>query len=197
MLPESERIKNAIKKVCDEEINAVTAPCFRIYKGKITSAPSNGKCGVCLVGDTKAFSLPYASEVADLPVNSLVWIAVPYNTENSISNGVVWRDVAFKKPDNVMKTYYGTVSTTQGIIALPIDTTKHTITQFNLVNLDFNAGSIGETASYVYAAGFFYKLGQIASASMTSGTTTYITVATSSSDVWYANTNIKITVNYV
>ena len=197
MLPEAEKIKNAIKKVCDEEIKDVTAPCFRIYKGIITSAPSDGVCGVRLVGDEKTFNLPYAAEAEDLPVGALVWIAVPYSTENSISNGIVWRDVAFKKPGNIAKTYHGTATSENGVMTLPIDTIKHTITQITLANADFNAGALGKTDLLIYAGDYFYTLGSITYIGMEKGTTTRINIASTSSDVWYNNDNIKITVNYV
>ena len=95
MLSESEKIKKAIQKVSAEETERITAPCLRVYKGIITSVPDGTKCKVRLVGDTTEFSLPYAANLSDLTVGAFVWVAVPYGTDKSMNNAIVWSDIKF------------------------------------------------------------------------------------------------------
>lgn len=95
MLSESERIKRAIERVADAEIEKKTAPCFRTYKAIVTEAPNGATCKVRLCGDDTELELPYASKLASIPVGKYVWVGAFYNVDNSMSNAIVWDTLKF------------------------------------------------------------------------------------------------------
>lgn len=94
-LAESERIKKAIERVADKRIDEQTKDCLRLYKAILINPANNGICGVSLIGDinidgsNNVLNLPYSQLIEDLPVGSIVWIAVIFN---SWANAIVWAD---------------------------------------------------------------------------------------------------------
>ena len=95
MLSEAQKIKRAIERVADAEIQKLTAPCLRVYKAKITEAPNGTTCKVKLIGDDTILTLPYASKLSGLTVGTFVWVAAFYATDNSFSNALVWDTLKF------------------------------------------------------------------------------------------------------
>lgn len=92
IITESNKLKQAmlpfLRKVIEEE----TKDCLRTYKAKVTTAPTNGKCGVTLIGQTTELMLPYSTAVSNVAVGDMVWVATTYN---SWINAVVWQKIDF------------------------------------------------------------------------------------------------------
>ena len=95
MLTEAQKIKKAIARVADEEINKLTAACFRVYKAVVTTAPNGTTCQVRLVGDETILDLPYAKKLENITAGTFVWVGAFYATDNSLSNAIVWETLDF------------------------------------------------------------------------------------------------------
>lgn len=203
MLSESQKIKKALKKVIAEEVQTQIEPCLKLYKGKITSAPNGTTCKVQLIGDSTEFALPYAEALEDLQVGALVWVGVPYGTARSMSNAIVLADIKFSTalPATVAHTKYlnNVSSTSAGVITLPVNTHKYTITRLTLVNYDTDAGSLSENITFVYGStSTLYKQDVVGIfAQITEGNPTQITLASSVSGTFRDNDNMSVTVTYV
>ena len=202
MLAEAEKIKRAIERIADAEIEKETASCFRVFKAKITEAPIGATCKVKLIGDDTEIPLAYSKKLSTVSVGTLVLVAAPYSTNSSLSNAIVWETTDFKDINgNTSYSYVGIGATSSnGILNIPIDTAKYRILQITLANLDINAGAIGANDIYIYGAdSYLYKYGS-------SGSLANISAATSpantcnidfgSSSVWSNNNNMNITVLY-
>lgn len=202
MLSEAQKIKRAIERVADAEIEKITAPCYRVYKAKITAAPNGSTCKVKLIGDDTELTLPYASKLKTISVGTYVWVGAFYATDSSLSNAVVWETLKFQDINGNPAYSYVSIGATSssGILNVPIDTAKYRILQITLANLDMSAGAIGANDIYIFGAdSFVYKYGS-------SGTLANISAATSptnscnidfgSSTIWSNNGNMNITVLY-
>lgn len=202
MLNESAKIKKAIERVADAEINKLTAPCYRTYKAIVTEAPNGATCKVRLIGDDTELTLPYAEKLSGIKEGAYVWVGAFYATDKSLSNAVVWETLKFGEPNG--STSYSYVETgatsTSGGLNIPVDTSKFRILQITLVNNDLNSGMISESAIFIYGGdNMLYKYG-------VSGTYASVSAAVSpanSCDIdfgagttWSDNNNMTISVLY-
>lgn len=94
ILSDAAQFREAIAAVVREEIEKQTRDCFRVRKAVVTTAPNSGThlCGVKLVGDDTALSLPYSSAVSSVSVGDAVWVAIPFG---SMRNAIVWETFNF------------------------------------------------------------------------------------------------------
>lgn len=92
-LEEAKEFRKAIESVAREVIAQETKDCLRVYKAKVTSAPSGGVCSVQLVGDTTTLTIPYSSKASSVSVGAVVWVAVLFN---DMRNAIVWETADFR-----------------------------------------------------------------------------------------------------
>lgn len=90
---EAKEVRAALAEVIRQEVEALTADCFRLKKAVVTSAPNGTRCSVKLVGDDTVLSIPYSSEVASVSVNDVVWVAY---WGGSMRNAIVWQTANFR-----------------------------------------------------------------------------------------------------
>lgn len=88
---EVKRIKSNLIPFIRKIINNETQHCFKVYKAVVISAPSNGKCGVSLMGQTEVLNLPYSSACSNVQIGDFVWIGVI----GTFSNSIVWQKIDF------------------------------------------------------------------------------------------------------
>ena len=93
LLEEAKEVRAALAEVIRQEVDALTADCFRLKKAVVTSAPSGTRCSVKLVGDDKILSIPYSSEVSSVSVDDVVWVAY---WGGSMRNAIVWQTANFR-----------------------------------------------------------------------------------------------------
>ena len=88
---EAKRIKSNLIPFIRKIINDETQHCFKVYKAVVISAPSNGKCGVSLMGQSEVLLLPYSSDCSGVQEGDFVWVGVIGN----FSNSIVWQKIDF------------------------------------------------------------------------------------------------------
>lgn len=93
IINESGKIRQAISKIVRDILAEETKSCFRLYKGKVVTAPNGSTCEIQLAGDEKTMSLPYSTKVSNITAGSMVWVATIYN---SFSNAIVWETIDFQ-----------------------------------------------------------------------------------------------------
>ena len=204
MLFESEKIKKAIERVADAEINKLTAPCYRVYKAVVVEAPNGTTCKVRLIGDDTVLTLPYAESLLAITEGTFVWVGAFYAVDNSLSNAVVWETLKFNEVNgNVTYSYAGIgAKSTNGILNVPIDLSKFRILQLTVANLDFTAGSLGAIDLFVYGGDtFLYKYG-----ASTVGTSISLSASSSPANtcdinfglntIWSDNNNMNVVILY-
>lgn len=205
MLRESEKIKKAIERIADNEINKLTAPCFRVYKAVVTQAPNGTTCKVRLVGDNTILTLPYARKLGGITIGTYVWVGAFYAVDNSLSNAIVWDALNFdvdsvSPASNIEYAYNAQLNPTNGVISVPVDTTTYRITLLALVNNDSNAGTIGYANVFVW--------GGVADQSVLANNPSVVTITPGSTitqidiangdttSIWYTSTAVNVSLIY-
>lgn len=98
LLDEAKEVRAALAEVIRQEVETMTADCFRLKKAVVTVAPNGTRCSVKLVGDDTVLSIPYSSEAAFVSVGDTVWVAY---WGGSMRNAIVWMDARFTFADRV------------------------------------------------------------------------------------------------
>lgn len=95
LLDDAKAVRGALAEVIRQEVEALTADCFRLKKAVVTVAPNSTtkKCSVKFVGDDTVLSIPYSSEVSSVSVGAVVWVAY---WGGSMRNAIVWQTADFK-----------------------------------------------------------------------------------------------------
>lgn len=102
-MAEATLLREAIKTVVQDILAEETKDCFRVKKAILVSAPSGGTCDVRLVGDsTGVMTIPYTPRIrtaydgGTLAIGQSVWVAIPYSSDKSERNAIVWETGSFQ-----------------------------------------------------------------------------------------------------
>lgn len=90
---DAKEVRAALAEVIRQEVEELTADCFRLKKAVVADTPGLTRMSVRLVGDNTVLSLPYSSEVSSVSVNDVVWVAY---WGGSMRNAIVWQTADFQ-----------------------------------------------------------------------------------------------------
>lgn len=103
LMSEAKVLRDTIAEIVRSVLVEETKDCFRVKKAILLSAPSGGTCQVRFVGDSSgSVTIPYAPRIRDayvggtLAVNQAVWVAIPYSSDKSERNAIVWETGSFQ-----------------------------------------------------------------------------------------------------
>lgn len=93
LFDDAKEVRAALAEVIRQEVEELTADCFRLKKAVVTSAPGGTRMSVKLVGDNTVLSIPYSSEVSSVSTGDVVWVAY---WGGSMRNAIVWQTADFQ-----------------------------------------------------------------------------------------------------
>ena len=103
LMTEAKLLRDTIADVVRSVLAEEMKDCFRVKKAILLTAPAGGTCQVRYVGDsTGSVTLPYAPRIRTaydggrLALNQAVWVAIPFSSDKSERNAIVWETGSFQ-----------------------------------------------------------------------------------------------------